>query len=76
MAEGARGEVSFDTFYEINECAAFIKDNDLKIVSFMNYLRTIVWMAHILQVALQFPDELLPDAAKFCSKLQVCLGPL
>ena len=62
-------------YYEIERCSEFIKTHNFQKVAWNGlyhfyFIHTSLSLPLLLQIALQFPDFLLPDAAKVSAKLQ------
>ena len=69
------GQRDLRQYYEIERCSEFIKIHNFQRVSILKEKvpDTFVFILHFslsLQIALQFPDFLLPDAASVTAELQ------
>lgn len=72
LQQGREGQRDLRQYYEIERCSEFIKTHKFQKVNVMTYHFYFIHTSLSLlpQIALQFPDFLLSDAAKVSAELQ------
>lgn len=72
LQQGREGQRDLRQYYEIERCSEFIKAHKFQKVNIMTYHFYFIHtsLSLLLQIALQFPDFLLSDAAKVSAELQ------